>query len=96
MNIADLKAKFDKSIERNGKILFILDSLAEKGFPFSPCKVKIQLTQDNSLLFKKLKRDGEPFIEDVIEVQERGLVTGIRTQKGHKMLTEWDKILEVL
>ena len=73
----------------------VIAALTKLGFPNRNCKVNCELNEENSLLIAKGKFPPHRWTEDVMSIEDRGLVTGTRSQRGHKSLTEWDKIISI-
>lgn len=95
MNIEEIAKKLEEATLKDARALELVDKLIERGFPHANCRAHVQLTQANSLLCRMLKKDAEAYTLDVHAVEERGLVLGIRQQRGHKSLYEWDKVISV-
>lgn len=74
----------------------VINKLKHFGFPNTDCRVITQLTQDNSSLMRRLGYDDVPYTCDVISIEKNGLVTGLRKQEGHKTLTHWDRIVDII
>lgn len=90
-----LLTRLQAAIAHNARALEIVAALEARGFPHAHCRATVQLTQENSRLYRALRRDGPQHTLDVAHVEARGLVLGHRSQRGHKMLYEWDQIVSV-